>query len=349
MNKKTLNRIMKSRLHLLPVAATTLILAGALSANATLIAYDGFTGADSTPVATTANQINGGNGGVGWLQRTVVPPQWGGNSAWSADSRAIVTNKAVSLSYNAGEAWNGALETTGNRAVVGYDGTRYPTTGGQSANLQRLMPGNMFAMGGTVWVSFLYQNLNTDMGLGGSGTAALGWREANIKFFGNATTNTQGNAQINGTETLSVGSPNTWDTRYGNYIGAWSGASTAMSTLTVPRGSSEAAVFCVLRFDVDSSTATATDTVHVWFNPTLAATPQDSDGGAITGIDFTRINALRLNAGNVNNSATNALFAVDEIRLGTTFADVAPIPEPAAFGLATLGGLALLSLRRKRS
>jgi hypothetical protein len=37
---------------------------------------------------------------------------------------------------------------------------------------------------------------------------------------------------------------------------------------------------------------------------------------------------------------------VDEIRVGTTFSDVTPIPEPVTMSLLALGGLALLRRRR---
>jgi len=40
-------------------------------------------------------------------------------------------------------------------------------------------------------------------------------------------------------------------------------------------------------------------------------------------------------------------FFVDELRIGTTFEDVTPVPEPATMSLLALGGLALL--RRRRS
>jgi len=41
-------------------------------------------------------------------------------------------------------------------------------------------------------------------------------------------------------------------------------------------------------------------------------------------------------------------FFVDEIRIGTTFSDVAPVPEPGTLALLGSGGLLLL-LRRRRA
>jgi len=39
-------------------------------------------------------------------------------------------------------------------------------------------------------------------------------------------------------------------------------------------------------------------------------------------------------------------MGVDEIRIGTTLADVIPVPEPASVALLGLGGLMLLRRRR---
>lgn len=42
-------------------------------------------------------------------------------------------------------------------------------------------------------------------------------------------------------------------------------------------------------------------------------------------------------------------YTIDELRFGDTFADVAPVPEPASMGLLAVGGLALLRRRRLRA
>jgi len=47
--------------------------------------------------------------------------------------------------------------------------------------------------------------------------------------------------------------------------------------------------------------------------------------------------------------AANGLFTMDNIRLGTTWADVSPIPEPSIVALLGLGALGLLAMRRRRS
>jgi hypothetical protein len=67
-----------------------------------------------------------------------------------------------------------------------------------------------------------------------------------------------------------------------------------------------------------------------------------------SGADLTSVNVLRFQAGNANGNGTNAFFTFDEVRLGQSFADVTPVPEPVTFALAGLGGVALLALRRKK-
>lgn len=50
-----------------------------------------------------------------------------------------------------------------------------------------------------------------------------------------------------------------------------------------------------------------------------------------------------------NDGSGNFTAGIDEIRVGTTLADVSAIPEPTALGLLGIAGLALVSRRRRQS
>lgn len=51
--------------------------------------------------------------------------------------------------------------------------------------------------------------------------------------------------------------------------------------------------------------------------------------------------------GGFNLYAANGLFTLDNVRVGTTWADVSPIPEPSTYALLALGLGALVFLRRR--
>lgn len=90
------------------------------------------------------------------------------------------------------------------------------------------------------------------------------------------------------------------------------------------------------------------DTIDLFVNPTpggaLPATPDATF--AIPEASFANtFTSIRLQSGEGAGTATP--FSFDELRGGGSFADVAPVPEPAALGL--LGAAALLALRRRRA
>ena len=87
-------------------------------------------------------------------------------------------------------------------------------------------------------------------------------------------------------------------------------------------------------------------TLDFWLNPTPGA---GSPGGATLSLTTAQlptasiaINSIGLLGGNTGGAT------FDEIRVGATWADVAPIPEPSTFFLALLGGLGALGLIRRR-
>jgi hypothetical protein len=108
-----------------------------------------------------------------------------------------------------------------------------------------------------------------------------------------------------------------------------------------------------------------TDTMHVWLDPDLDSEPalntaditlDNSAGGSfyVAGNSDYKLDAIGLSAtlqngdGSGNAVPANEDFAYfDEVRVGETFADVTPIPEPATMSLLAIGGLAL-GLRRRR-
>ncbi len=62
------------------------------------------------------------------------------------------------------------------------------------------------------------------------------------------------------------------------------------------------------------------------------------------------LNAIRPFAGGTSGSIPAAIGSFDELRVGTSFADVSAIPEPASFAaLAGLGVLGLAASRRRRA
>jgi hypothetical protein len=96
----------------------------------------------------------------------------------------------------------------------------------------------------------------------------------------------------------------------------------------------------VMQFTVTAVASGEARTVDLnyWINP-------ESLGGAAPAPDasFTGV-SVNLDADETYFSEDPGAF-LDEIRIGTTFADVTPIPEPATLALLSLGGLAMIRRR----
>ena len=88
----------------------------------------------------------------------------------------------------------------------------------------------------------------------------------------------------------------------------------------------------------------ATDTYQLYINPTLGETAPAMANATATYADTDTLNTLRYV---VHSTLVAGDPSIDEIRVGTTFADVVGVPEPATIGLAATAGL--LALRRRRA
>jgi hypothetical protein len=88
----------------------------------------------------------------------------------------------------------------------------------------------------------------------------------------------------------------------------------------------------------------ATDEYRLYINPALGESAPGTPSASATFADTDTFDTLRY----VIHSTTAAGDpGVDEIRVGTTFADVAAIPEPSVFGLLGLSTAGLALIRRR--
>lgn len=302
-------------------------LAAVLQAGATLISYEGFDYVAGTTLNGATNAAYNGQGGTGW------------GAYWSSDTAGIATNTSTGLTY-------GSLQTKGGSAIIGSYPYPSGTGGSTTAQPQRVLPGTLSTLtggAGTMWVSFLYQNLNSDRG------SYVGYRETGIRFMVGGTTNVALNVSgRNGTDRLDAGTPNTYAVGATDTYSLFSAPTFASTGISTLRGTDAAnTAFFLIQLSYDATTAN--DTAYLWINPSLASAPDVSTANATyTTADLTSINAIRLQAGNKNSSGTNAAFIIDELRIGTAFGDVAPVPEPASLALLGVSGLCGWMLFRRK-
>ena len=110
---------------------------------------------------------------------------------------------------------------------------------------------------------------------------------------------------------------------------------------TTPVVSGESA-FLLARYVMDGNTVGQTSVAHYWVNPDISSQP--SDASAANGTGGTNFRAFAFDSFRLGSFGSQGV--IDELRLGTTFGDVAPIPEPASFVFAGVGLLALFAHRR---
>lgn len=309
---------------------------------ATLIAYEPFNYAPG-------DAINGKSGGVGWSApwSSPRPASNGPQGGAPAGSNFVV---AGSLTGPAG------LTTVGNRA-------RFTGEFGTVDGLHRPFPNIAGTAGTTTWVSFLAQRLGapTDplVTPGSNWVNNLYPRGANVGLF-----DTQAAAQ-GGTnhERIAIGNSTTNNGVDANHYDEWSlipqgaGAAREGPVSHLPKWSQLA--WGVMRID-HVGDATVSDTTYLWLNPDpLGGEPLigNADVTIISGDtnarDLSDLDFIRPFVGNNQTGANGRPFAVmdvDEIRIGTTWADMrntAGIPEPTSCVLLLLGGIALCGRRHR--
>lgn len=296
--------------------AAAAVLSFPIAAHATLFVYEGF------DYAAGANALNSKNGGTGY------------SAAYSSNNNADVVSG--SLEYT--DALGNHLTTLGNHAfmdstTVGDPNAASPVSIAPNRNVTTT-PFTNLSDAAPLYISFVGQQTAGDL------------RDVTVSLFAvnNGTFGTQ--------ERLSIGHGNPsalnatdGNQNWGAYAvavgqnGAYSNTPATTQSLIVVR--------------VDLNVSGALDRFRVYVNPNMDAEPTTADAES-SSYDFLvgweEINRIRMRAGGSSSSLGlgASQLAVDEIRVGTTYADVTPIPEPTSALLGSLGAAFLISGRPRR-
>ena len=235
------------------------------------------------------------------------------------------------------DSGNRMLNTTGNRAFIDASGVS-PAGGTTIAQFRSIASALDTATGNTIYISLLGQQLS------GAG------RAMNFAFF----TDVANNGIYNNGERISVGhgtdaptaaGPFTW----GAFVlgGGNNGALPQVIGSNYSASPITASTFVVLK--IEANVSGLDERYSLFLNPSLAAE-------GVPAVTFLRDSLVSINeldrirpfAGGSNATLAPAPSDFDELRIGTTWADVTPftvVPEP---GAASLGLLALAGLLRRR-
>lgn len=289
-----------------------------LPASANLLGYDGF---NYLPPGTAAGSgLAGLDGGTDWALEAPAD-----QVDWIANNDGFKTDPSGGLSY-------GSLNT--QTGAVTDDGTTSPNN--ESYFRQSSGPDMTESASGVRWFSFL---------LDADAVASSG---------------TPGQRMMWGGLTDSTGSSTSLSTNVGFSI-----LTTATSyEISARFRTTESASRIAMQFDETllivgkyTHNSTGNDFVEIWLNP---------DASTLGGADITSGSTADgyASIANTNNNLNRGASAwvitaagnpignnftgtFDEVRIGDTYADVTPIPEPATLLLATLGGLLVIGRRRR--
>ncbi len=263
---------------------------------------------------TASTAITGQTGGTGW--RSPANPAWQGATGGTVATSGL-SYTGINASYTAfsssGLAGNYSANVRNDRFLA-IDAAGAGINS-QYADAGLRGTGNFIGgstVTGTLWGSYLMSS--TDFSLTQS-----------IFNLGSSTGGTAASLRQAGGAGSALELTNT----SGGGIGAVGTIPRASLSTTVPN-------LIVFRYEFNGA---SNDTFSVWLNPTSASDPANITTN--TQADFA-LQSVELR----NTQAANLIF--DEVRFGTAFADVVPVPEPSSYALVGLGALGLV-LRRRRA
>jgi hypothetical protein len=254
--------------------------------------------------------VNGLTGGQGW------------NGGWVVQSGNYPMASSNPLTF-------GSLETSANGRYL-YGGSNYVGVGRQLDTSVNGVWDNLgyvsggFIDDGVLWFSMLAQintNDNINFTFSSDGTPWIQGNTGNVRIRTSSSNWQLGTVDTDTTQTTNI-------VQAGNR-------------------SNNTTYFVVGRFDLNGMNST----FHLWVtsNPTSLTLGGPDLNLATANASLTNLDAATVRFRNFNIFANTggSNSKIDEIRFGTSFADVSPIPEPSTYALLAAGLGALVWLRRR--
>ena len=203
------------------------------------------------------------------------------------------------------------LFTLGNKAFISAS----------NQNFRTLTSGNVGAGDSTVWISFIGQRVGVN----------------NIRFFGLSFYEGDVNTSANERFTIGENSNNSND--------QWGAHFTSAGTPRLDVAGTSVTTESLLLARIDYHSA-ANDDFYLWVNPDLSAgEPTTGTAGASSvGLQNLAFDRLSIRAGTLNGGNIGEAN-YDEIRIGSTFADLLAVPEPSSLLLAFCAASCFACLR----
>lgn len=246
------------------------------------------------------------------------------------------------LSTQSGGVWNAVLSGAATEPQVVSGNLSYtglPASSGNHVQIQNSSSGssrlNLAAVAsGTLYYSMIFQGSDaTNENAADGGSFLAGFNNSQ----GTGTSITSGGA------TLVIRQDNTDSSKFDLGIGISSGASTRV---WAPTGySASDTLFLVGSYTFNPGTNDDVANLYIFNGSTIPASMPATPDATSTGSDIAtgQIQSFFLR----DNSIEPSTMDVDELRIGTTWADVTGVPEPASLGLLGMGALGLLARRRR--